>query len=134
MLAQPGPPTGTGAPQAPLPTVSSGCLRSDVHWGTMADPPPTIEVTDNADRQRYEARVDGMLAGYATYDFVPGGIVFLHTRTEPAFAGHGVGTHLAQFALDDARRRGLSVIARCPFIADYIDGHPDYQDLVVSTP
>jgi len=96
----------------------------------MADQPPTIEVTDNTDRQRYEARVDGALAGYATYEIIPNGIVFLHTKTEPAFEGHGVGSHLAQFALDDARRRGLSVIASCRFIADYIDRHPAYQDLV----
>ena len=96
----------------------------------MADQPPTITVTDDADRQRYEARVDGVLAGYATYELIPNGIVFLHTRTEPAYEGHGVGSHLAQFALDDARRRGLEVIPRCPFIAAYIDRHPEYADLV----
>jgi predicted GNAT family acetyltransferase len=98
----------------------------------MADQPLTIQIADNPDRQRYEARLDGVVAAYATYELIPGGIVFLHTKTEPAFEGHGVGTHLAQFALDDVRRRGLLVIPRCPFIADYIDRHPAYQDLLDS--
>jgi uncharacterized protein len=96
----------------------------------MADQPLTVDVIDNTDRQRYEALVEGDLVAYATYELVPGGIVFLHTKTEPAFEGHGVGSLLVQYALDDARRRHLLVTPRCPFFAAYIDDHPAYQDLV----
>jgi predicted GNAT family acetyltransferase len=32
--------------------------------------------------------------------------------------------------LDDAREQGLSVVPLCPFIAGYIDRHPEYCDLV----
>jgi predicted GNAT family acetyltransferase len=96
----------------------------------MTDQPGTIRVIEKPALDRYEAYLDGVLAGYVTYERQRGGIVFLHTKTEPAFEGRGVGSHLAQVALDDARARGLRVTPRCPFVAAYIDRHPDYADLV----
>ena len=33
-------------------------------------------------------------------------------------------------ALDDAKRQGLEVTPLCPFVADYIRRHPEYEDLV----
>jgi predicted GNAT family acetyltransferase len=32
--------------------------------------------------------------------------------------------------LDDARRQGLRVLPLCPFIAHYVEQHPEYQELV----
>jgi predicted GNAT family acetyltransferase len=98
----------------------------------MVDEPVTVRVTDNTERHRYEAWVGDRLAGYATYELAPGGIVFEHTMTEPAFEGHGIGSHLARTALDDARARGRHVTPRCPFFASYIERHPEYADLVQS--
>jgi predicted GNAT family acetyltransferase len=98
----------------------------------MADEPFTVRVTDNKARHRYEAHVGDALAGFATYELKADTLVFLHTETEPHFEGHGVGSRLAEGALDDARNRGLRVIALCPFFASYIDRHPAYADLVDS--
>ena len=90
----------------------------------------TPEVTDNADAHRYELHIGGELAGIALYRSGPGRIVFTHTEVMPAFEGHGVGGRLAKAALDDARRQGLQVVPQCPFIAEYIRRHPDYEDLL----
>ncbi|MGZ4681747.1 MAG: GNAT family N-acetyltransferase [Acidimicrobiales bacterium] len=90
----------------------------------------TIDVTDNAAQRRYEARLDGTLAGYAEYRDAPGRRIFTHTQVDDAFEGHGVGGALASAALDDVRRAGLAVVPRCPFIAAYIERHPEYADLV----
>jgi hypothetical protein len=100
----------------------------------MVDEPVTVRVTDDKARRRYEAYVDNALAAYATYELTPGGIDFLHTETEPGFEGHGVGSRLAEAALDDARARGLRVTPRCPFIAGYIKRHPAYAELVAHSP
>jgi predicted GNAT family acetyltransferase len=91
---------------------------------------PSVSVIDKPDEGRYEALVDGTLAGSAFYNLSPGRIVFLHTEVDPSFEGHGVGSRLAKEALDDARSKGLHVVPRCPFIARYIREHPEYQDLV----
>ena len=91
-----------------------------------------VEITNNVAAQRYELRIDGELAGIVAYRPGPGRIVFTHTEVLPEFEGHGVGGRLARYALDDARARGLQVVARCPFIAEYIRRHPDYQELLAS--
>ena len=90
----------------------------------------TIDLTDHPDEHRYEAHLDGALAGFAEYRDAPGRRVFNHTQVDPAFEGHGVGGALASGALDDVRRLGLAVVPQCPFIAAYIERHPDYADLV----
>ena len=91
----------------------------------------TVTVTDNPEEQRFEARVDGALAGFAEYRLREGVIVFTHTEVDDAFEGQGVGSGLARGALDDVRRDGSrEVVATCPFIKGWIGNHPDYVDLV----
>jgi uncharacterized protein len=92
-----------------------------------------VEVTDNPAENRYEARLDGELAGIAVYQLDEHRIVFLHTEVDDRFEGHGVGSTLARVALDDVRSRGgLEVVPQCRFIAGWIEKHPDYQGLVAS--
>ncbi|QGN56716.1 GNAT family N-acetyltransferase [Nostocoides sp. HKS02] len=94
----------------------------------MAD----ISVINSPARHRYEARIDGVLAGVALYREERDAVVFTHTEVMPAFEGHGVGGVLARGALDDVRHRGRRVVALCPFIAAWIAKHPRYQDLLVA--
>jgi predicted GNAT family acetyltransferase len=91
---------------------------------------PAITVADNPGSERYEITVDGTRAGFVTYRLTPGVIAFLHAEIDPATGGRGLGSRLVAGALDDARNRGLSVVPRCPFVADFIERHPDYADLV----
>ncbi|WP_431945580.1 GNAT family N-acetyltransferase [Actinacidiphila sp. bgisy167] len=87
------------------------------------------QVTDAVGARRYEARVDGTLAGFATYIRTPEMIAFLHTQVDPQFEGRGVGSAIARHALDEAREHGQSVLAACPFISGWIAHHPEYEDL-----
>jgi uncharacterized protein len=89
----------------------------------------SVTVQDNSENHRYEVFLDGDLAGFSAYRDEPGRRVFTHTKIDPDYEGHGLGSALARGALDDVRRQGLSVLARCPFIAEYIDRHPEYADL-----
>ena len=54
------------------------------------------------------------------------------TISVTGFEGHGVGSRLVQGALDDLRARGLAVVPLCPFVAGFIDRHPEYADLVTT--
>ena len=94
---------------------------------------PDITVQNNADRSRYEAFVDGDLAGYAAYRDTARGRVFTHTSVDPDYEGHGVGSALARGALDDVRAQGIPTVVRCPFITDYIRRHPEYADLTADS-
>lgn len=91
----------------------------------------TIEVQDNPAENRYEALVDGQLAGIAVYGLGAHAIVFLHTEVADAYEGQGVGSALARGALDDVRAKNeRDVVPLCPFIKTWIEKHPDYQDLL----
>jgi hypothetical protein len=97
----------------------------------VSDSEAEVEVVDDPDRSRYQARVAGESAGFAAYrlrgDHI---IVFTHTEVDPAYEGKGVGSALARAALDDVRERGLGVVAMCPFVSAYIRRHPEYGDLL----
>lgn len=91
-----------------------------------------VDVTDNPAAHRYELRVDGVLAALAAYELLPGRIVFTHTETKDGFEGRGLAGRLAAAALDDSRTRNLVVVPRCPYIAEYIRRHPEYEDLTTA--
>ncbi|HEX9484786.1 MAG TPA: GNAT family N-acetyltransferase [Gemmatimonadaceae bacterium] len=91
-----------------------------------------LEVVDNTDASRFEVHVgdDVAYSEYRRHDHV---IVFTHTFVPPELEGHGIGGRLAKVALDRARADGVTVVARCPFIATYIRRHPEYQGLLQHT-
>lgn len=79
---------------------------------------------------RYELTVDGVLAGRVEYVEEGGVIDMQHTIVDPDFGGRGLGGRIVEYALTDARERGLRVVPTCSFISRFIDSHPDYRDLV----
>jgi len=89
-----------------------------------------FRVQDDPAEGRYVALVGDAVAGFTMYDRAGDVVVFTHTEVEPAFEGKGIGGRLASAALDDVRAHGRSVIAKCPFIAEYIERHPAYADLL----
>src|SRR3546814_12017654 len=86
----------------------------------MTDP-VDVTVSDNPAKSRYEALVDGEVAGFVEYRIDGDAIDMHHTEVSDAYEGKGVGSRLAKGALDAVRERGLSVIPTCPFIKRYIE-------------
>jgi predicted GNAT family acetyltransferase/glutaredoxin len=92
--------------------------------------PAEAEVVDVPERSRYELRLGGRLIGLAAYRRRDGRIAFTHTEVDESCEGRGFGSRLAAAALEDARRDDLEVVPLCPFIAYYIERHPEYERLV----
>ena len=82
----------------------------------------TIKRSDKAGR--YEALVDGKLAGFAAFEESGRLTVLTHTEVDPAYKGQGLGNVLVQGALDDLRERGIEYRVICPFVAAYLRRHP----------
>ncbi|HEU5037621.1 MAG TPA: GNAT family N-acetyltransferase [Nocardioides sp.] len=94
-----------------------------------------VATSHNPQQSRYEAHIDGELAGFAEYQLTDRLVVFTHTEVDEKFEGQGVGSALARFGLDDVRAEGSrAVLPLCPFIKSWIGKHPDYQDLVYGAP
>jgi predicted GNAT family acetyltransferase/glutaredoxin len=96
--------------------------------GAVAD----AEVVDVPEASRYELRLGGHLIGLAAYRRRNGRIAFTHTEVDESCEGRGFGSRLAAAALEAARGVGLEVLPLCPFIAHYIERHPEYEQLVAS--
>lgn len=88
----------------------------------------TPDVVRNDAQHRFEIHQDGQLA-QLTYDESGDEIALVHTEVPPSLEGDGYGSALAQAALEYARAEHLRVIPSCPFVAAYIQKHPQYQDL-----
>jgi uncharacterized protein len=95
---------------------------------------PAPEITDNAEQRRYEARLDGELAGWVEYGRVGARIVALHTEVPPEFGGRGIASALVRRVLDDARAAGAKVTPRCPFFIAHFERHPEDADLIAQRP
>ncbi|TQS46727.1 GNAT family N-acetyltransferase [Cryptosporangium phraense] len=93
----------------------------------MAD---ELAISDVKDESRYEATLDGVVAGVVEYQLDGDVIMFTHTGVPSEFEGRGIASQLARYVLDDARSRGLDVLPRCPYIAGWIARHLEYLDLV----
>jgi predicted GNAT family acetyltransferase len=84
---------------------------------------PELHVFDNAKASRYELNVDGQIATLE-YARRPKAVVLVHTDVPSSLRGRGIASALAAFAIDAARREGLLIVARCPFVRAYLRKHP----------
>ena len=89
------------------------------------------EVRRNDDQRRYELVIDDRVVGIADFDLVDGSTMVLpHTEIDRSERGRGLGELLVRGVLDDARARGVTVIPACWFVREYIEQHPDQEDLL----
>jgi len=79
---------------------------------------------------RFELERDGHVA---TLDYTLAGEILglLETSVPEALRGSGMAGMLAKTALDYAREHQLKVDVVCPFVAGYLETHPEYSDLVL---
>ena len=88
-----------------------------------------INIQLNPQTERFETTVEGISA-FLTYSLEEGVLTLLHTEVPPALGGKGIGSRLAGSALDYARQEHLKVVAKCSFVAKYIERHQEYADLL----
>ncbi|AJM77120.1 GNAT family N-acetyltransferase [Rathayibacter toxicus] len=88
------------------------------------------EVHHDEDHSRYTLWLEGEAVGLADYTRRGTDVVFLHTEIAPEHRHEGLGQRLIEAALDDAHQRGAQVVPLCPFVAQFISEHPDYQEMV----
>lgn len=80
-------------------------------------------------RRRFlaEAAEGTGLLEYDTLD--PATLDFRHTYVPPELRGRGIAGIVTKFALDYARANALGVVPSCPYVARYLDEHPEYAEL-----
>lgn len=79
--------------------------------------------------KRFEIETD---AGTARLEYrrEDGTVRLNHTEVPLEAEGQGLGSRLARHALAWAREEGLEVVPICPFVASFIQRHPEHLDIV----
>ncbi len=93
----------------------------------------STEITRNTDEHgegRYTILVDGQPAGELDYRTIDGRLALVHTGIRDRYEGRGLAAQLARKALDDARADQVRILPLCPYVAGYLEKHPDDQDLI----
>lgn len=90
-----------------------------------------VTYANNPAEQRYEARIDEEVVGFATYQLSDQQITFIHTVVDDDHQGEGIAGDLARYALDDVAADGTRrVVAQCPYVKAWIKRHPEYERLL----
>ena len=87
-----------------------------------------MKIELNIQKNRFEASVDGKLC-ILEYELEDGIIRMNHVRVPKEVGGRGIAGELTRHALDHAWAEGWKVIPNCPYVARWIERHPEYQTL-----
>jgi predicted GNAT family acetyltransferase len=91
----------------------------------------TMEIRDERDEHnRYAAYVEGRRIGYASWIQVHETVLLPHVEVDEDRHDLGIGSLLVRQVFDEARARGFTVLALCPFARRWADLHPAYRDVV----
>lgn len=80
---------------------------------------------------RYSVRREGHEAEMI-YTFADDDVISIdHTGVPTPLRGRGIAKALVARGVDDARREGRRIIARCPFARAQIERHPEWRRMLV---
>jgi uncharacterized protein len=82
------------------------------------------QVVDDQAGSRFIVVADGEVAELM-YRLQGDRLVLIHTGVPEALEGRGIGSMLAAAAIDEAKRRGLTIVPLCPFVTSWLEHHPD---------
>lgn len=88
--------------------------------------PTTVAAEDG----RFTIAVEGRTVGFAEFADRDGQRVFTHTEVDGEFEGRGLATILVGEALDSTREAGLRIVPVCKLVANYVEKHDQYADVV----
>lgn len=92
--------------------------------------PDQIDLEHDEAGNRYVLSSSGETVGLLEYSQDGDVLDLVHTEVLPQGQGKGIGTVLVRQSLDDIRAHGHRIVASCPFVARFVEEHPDYADLV----
>jgi uncharacterized protein len=97
---------------------------------TRLEGPSVLTIRHEPAARRFTADVDGATAFISYREARVSVLDFEHTYVPPAARGGGIASQLTAHALRFARDGGYKVMPSCPYVAAYIDRHPEYRDLL----
>ncbi|GBD91775.1 hypothetical protein BMS3Abin04_02507 [bacterium BMS3Abin04] len=88
------------------------------------------KLVDNEQLKQYEFHIDKFVPKIE-YIKEKDKIYLTHTEVPTNLEGRGIGSDLIKNVLEDIKRKNLTLIPLCPFVALYIKRHPEWKKLVL---
>jgi uncharacterized protein len=89
-----------------------------------------VEVRKNETARLYEALIDGQVVGDLAYETIGGRFSLTHSYVDQDQRHRGVASALTRYALEDLSKSQAKVGIYCGFVADYVQRHPEWNDVV----
>ena len=89
------------------------------------------KLIDNVALHQYEFRIGDLIPRIEYIKTKNVEIYLTHTEVPSALEGKGVGSSLVRLALEDIERQQLRLVPLCPFVAGYVQKHPEWKRLVM---
>ncbi|MCZ8382516.1 GNAT family N-acetyltransferase [Mycobacterium sp. CPCC 205372] len=83
-----------------------------------------------AEDGKFTIAVEGRTVGLAEYADRDKQRVFTHTEVDGEFEGRGLATILVAEALRRTRDDGMRIVAVCKLVANYVEKHDEFSDVV----
>ena len=93
-----------------------------------------MDVQHDPNRHRFFLEVPGGTAELVYRRLDDRTVDLLHTTVPQESAGQGIAGKLAKAAFTWARQSGTKLVPSCPFVAKWLERHPEEQDLVSVPP
>jgi uncharacterized protein len=88
------------------------------------------ELKLQGDKSRYVLVEDGEEIGITGYVLRGNAIHLTHTEIDPERRDQGLADTMVRAVMDDIRSTTEHrVVAACPYVEEWLDRNPDYQDL-----
>lgn len=92
-----------------------------------------IRTAHDAARHRFVLYVSEQVAAISEYFETKEQRTFFHTVTFPQYRGRGLAAVLTEYALDDTRTSGMTVVPSCWFVREFIETNTvEYGSLLTS--
>ena len=88
-----------------------------------------VEVRKDETTRLFEALIDGMVVGTLAYEMTGGRVALTHSYVDVEQRNRGIASSLARYALEDLSQGEGKVGIYCGFVADYVQDHPEWNDV-----
>lgn len=88
-----------------------------------------MEIEHRVDFKRFVIQIGEEIAELRYQKKKKNVIQFTHTYVPDSLRGQGLAGKLAKHGLEYARKNGCKVESTCSYITNYLQQHPEYQDI-----
>jgi uncharacterized protein len=89
-------------------------------------------VLNNEVNQQFELTLEGEKATMV-YRWYKHKLALMHTAVPEKLEGKGIAGALAEYAFDFAEKNKVQILVYCPFVASYLNRHPQFNHLISTT-